>query len=71
MAMSATSTLSYPSSSIKLSSSSRIQVQFPWYSAAFVAVPSGVQYQEHLRDFINIVYFDPKVFPNFLPEKRG
>jgi hypothetical protein len=41
------------------------------YGATVVAVPSGMQHQEHLKDFINIVYFYPKVVPNFLPESHG
>jgi hypothetical protein len=40
-------------------------------SATVVAVPNGMQYQEHLRDFKNVVYFAPKVFPHFLPERPG
>jgi hypothetical protein len=41
------------------------------FNTTVVAVPSGMQYQEHLRDFINIVYFYGKVIPNFLPERHG
>ena len=35
-------------------------------SATGVAVPKSMQYQEHLRDFENIVYFAPQNFEKWL-----
>jgi hypothetical protein len=40
-------------------------------SAASEAVPSGVQYWQHLMFFTKIVCFVPKVFPHFLPDIHG